>query len=145
MLDCAVHTLRQNSETKSGRHRFHSQNPLLLYFQQKLGLLFFTNGYYDFSEKLWKTGDEKISDSRWSTIDEFQTYPIMLDRLAFDKWWFPKFSRVRIWPFYNIKIWNNIGISRSALLYCSKWTLTGITNSVWKSIELKIICSETGR
>ena len=85
MLDCAVHTVRPNSETKSGRHRFHSQNPLLLYFQQKLGLLFFTNGYYDFSEKLWKTGDEIISNSRWSTIDEFHTYPIMLDRLAFDK------------------------------------------------------------
>ena len=123
MLDCAVHTVRPNSETKSGRHRFHSQNPLLLYFQQKLGLLFFTNGYYDFSEKLWKTGDEIISNSRWSTIDEFHTYPIMLDRLAFDKWWFPKFSRVRIRPFYKLYYIKILNKSQS---------LTTAQNGAWR-------------
>lgn len=57
-------------------------------FQQKSGLSFFTDGYYDFSEKLWKSDGEIISNSRWlieQVIDEYQTYPIMLDRLAFDK------------------------------------------------------------
>ena len=107
---------------------YYRLNPLLLHFQQKLGLLFFTNGYYDFPEKHWKTGDEIISNSRWSTIDEFQTYPIMLDRLAFDKWWFPKFSRVRIWPFYNIKFFNNIYKLQS---------LTTAQNGPWRVLRIR--------
>ena len=47
--------------------------------------MFFTNGYFDFSEKLWKSGDEIINDSKWSISDDYQIFPIMLDRLAFDK------------------------------------------------------------
>ena len=53
--------------------------------QHKPDLSIYTDGYYDFTEKLWKSGNEVIPISRWNTKDEFQVFPVMLDRLAFTK------------------------------------------------------------
>ena len=50
---------------------------------------FFTDGYFDFNDKLWKSGEKIIDDSRWYIRDpsnnEFLTYPVLLDRFAFVK------------------------------------------------------------
>ena len=85
----------ESSQNQICWHVSLSSSKIGQWISTKSGLLFFTNGYYDFSETLWKSDDEIISNSRWLNIDEYQTYPIMLDRLAFAKWWFPKSSRVR--------------------------------------------------
>ena len=50
---------------------------------------FFTDGYFDFEEKLWRSDGEIIDNSRWYISDpsknEFKKYPILLDRFAYVK------------------------------------------------------------
>ena len=45
---------------------------------------FFTDGYFDFYENLWKSDGKAIDNSRWNK-DDFRVYPVLLDRLAFIK------------------------------------------------------------
>jgi len=45
---------------------------------------FFTDGYFDFGEKLWKSDGKVIDDSRWYK-DDFRVYPVLLDRFAYVK------------------------------------------------------------
>ena len=52
---------------------------------------FFTDGYFDFEDKLWKSGGEIIDDSRWFTTNSGKNdpkgrkYPVLLDRFAYVK------------------------------------------------------------
>ena len=50
---------------------------------------FFTEGYFDFGDNLWKSGGKIIHDSRWYIRDprnnEFRIYPTLLDRFAYVK------------------------------------------------------------
>ena len=48
------------------------------------GVYFFTDGYFDFGEKLWKSGGKVIDDSRWYK-DDVRMYPVLLDRFAYVK------------------------------------------------------------
>ena len=50
---------------------------------------FFTEGYFDFNDNLWKSGGKIIDDARWYIQDprnnEFRIYPVLLDRFAYVK------------------------------------------------------------
>ena len=50
---------------------------------------FYTDGYFDFNTKLWKSGGKIIDDWRWYIREprnnEFHVYPILLDRFAYVK------------------------------------------------------------
>ena len=50
---------------------------------------FFTEGYFDFNDNLWKSGGKIIGDSRWyirnPVNNEFRIYPVLLDRFAYVK------------------------------------------------------------
>ena len=56
---------------------------------------FFVDGYFDFQEKFWKSSSGIINESRWHVSSDFdwRTYPVLLDRVAYIKNWFPKFRR----------------------------------------------------
>ena len=50
---------------------------------------FFTNGYFDFEDKTWKSEGQIIDRSRWYTSDpkenELKKYPVLFDRFAYFK------------------------------------------------------------
>ena len=56
---------------------------------------FFVDGHFDFHDKLWKSSSGIINESRWHVSSDFdwRTYPVLLDRVAYTKNWFPKFRR----------------------------------------------------
>ena len=52
---------------------------------------FFTDGYFDFKESVWKSSNELIENSRWfvpTASEYYRTYPELNDRIAFIKEWF---------------------------------------------------------
>ena len=67
--------------------------------QEKIVVRFFTDGHYDFSDKLWKSDNENIPDSKWVNTHEYRIFPMMLDRIAFVKWWFQNICFV--WFFFK--------------------------------------------
>ena len=55
---------------------------------------FFTDGYFDFEDSVWKSSNELIENSRWyvpSISEYFRTYPALNDRIAFIKEWFQSY------------------------------------------------------
>ena len=57
---------------------------------------FFVDGHFDFHDKLWKSSSGIINESRWHVTRDYdwRTYPVLLDRVAYIKNWFPKFRRL---------------------------------------------------
>ena len=56
------------------------------YFDMLL-VFFFTDGYFDFDEKVWRSSGELIEPSKWFVSKELnhRTFPTMNDRIAYIK------------------------------------------------------------
>ena len=53
-------------------------------------MFFFTDGYFDFDEKAWRSSGELIEPSKWfvpkeSSQNHHRTFPTMNDRIAYIK------------------------------------------------------------